>query len=184
MTFVHPDWFTGMLEYGFIYALPIILGISIIILGLLKDMNIKIFAVGIVILLLALPCSSLIIYEMFEVPSVQEKVVTVQEWQPKPGLQTQNGMMVINSANDLIMITSDGEAFLNQENFWFGKFDTRDIFNELKINGTYKIKYYGWREGFNSGFPNILKVEQVINENNTSPNNYNDYFGNVLVTSK
>ena len=30
-------------------------------------------------------------------------------------------------------------------------------------------------EGFNKGFPNILSVEEVINESNTSPNNN---FGN------
>lgn len=184
MTFIQPDWFTGMIEYGFIYALPILLGIFIIILGLLKDTNIKLIAIGGIFLILAIPCSTLIIHEMFEVPSVKEEVITVHEWQPKPGLKPQNGMMVINSANDLMLVTSNGEGFLNEENFWFGKFNTRDIFNDLKINGTYKIKYYGWREGFNSGFPNILSIEEVINETNTSSNNYNEYFGNVIVSSK
>ena len=91
--------------------------------------------------------------------------------------------MVINSADDLMLITTDNEGFLNEENFLFGKFNTRDIFNELKVNGTYKIKYYGWREGYNSGFPNILAVEEVINETNASSNDYNKYFGNVFVSS-
>lgn len=183
MTFVQPDWFTGMLAYGFIYALPMVLGIAIIILATLKDLNMKILGIGIVVMILAIPCSSLIVYEMFEVPSVQEKVITVQEWQPKPGLQIHDGMMVINSADDLMLITTDNEGFLNEENFLFGKFNTRDIFNELKVNGTYKIKYYGWREGYNSGFPNILAVEEVINETNASSNDYNKYFGNVFVSS-
>ena len=183
MTFIQPDWFTGMLMYGFIYALPIVLGIAVIILGILKDFNVKILVIGIIAMILAIPCSSLIVYEMFEVPSVQEKTITVQEWQPKPGLKTQDGMMVINSADDLILITKDNEGFLNEENFFFGKFNTRDIFNELKVNGTYKIKYYGWREGYNSGFPNILAVEEVINETNASSNDYNKYFGNVIVSN-
>lgn len=184
MAFISPDWFTGMIMYGFVYALPMILGICIVILGILKNMNVKILALGAVIMILALPCSSLIIHEMFEVPSVQEKTITVQEWQPKPGLKVQDGMMVVNSADDLILITTEEEAFSNEESFWFGKFNTRDIFNQLKVNGTYKIKYYGWREGYNSGFPNILSIEEVVNENNTTPHEYNKYFGNVFVTTR
>lgn len=121
---------------------------------------------------------------MFETASVQEEIITVQGWQPKPNIQiNENGMMVINSADDLMLITKDGKSFLNEENFWFQKFNTRDIFNDLKVNGTYKIKYYGWREGFNSGFPNILSIEEVIDENNTSSNNYDKYFGNQMVVN-
>ena len=77
-----------------------------------------------------------------------------------------------------MMVTRERECFLNNENFLFGKFDTRDIQNNLKVNGTYKIKYYGWKEGFNNRFPNILSVKEVINESNTSPNNN---FGNSFV---
>lgn len=184
MAFIPPDWFTGMIMYGFIYGLPILLGISIIILGLIKDFNIKILAIGIVICFISVICSSYITHEMFETPSVQEEIITVQGWQPKPNIQiNENGMMVINSADDLMLITKDGKSFLNEENFWFQKFNTRDIFNDLKVNGTYKIKYYGWREGFNSGFPNILSIEEVIDENNTSSNNYDKYFGNQLIVN-
>lgn len=182
MAFIPPDWFTGMLSYVFIYGLPILLGIFIIFLSIIKD-NYKIAIVGLILMMLAIPCGGYITHEMFEVPSVQEKIITVQEWQPKPNIEIKNGMMVVDSADDLILITTDGESFLNEENFWFGKFNTRDIFNQLKINGTYKIKYYGWREGFNSGFPNIISIEEIINENNTVPNDYNKYFGNVIVTS-
>lgn len=63
-----------------------------------------------------------------------------------------------------MMITTEYEEFLNEKNFLLKKFNTRDIFNELKINEAYKIKYYGWRNGFNSEFPNIISVKEVINE--------------------
>jgi hypothetical protein len=53
----------------------------------------------------------------------------------------------------LLLVTTENEGFLNMENLFFGKFNTRDIFNQLKVGGTYKITYYGWRIGFNSGFP-------------------------------
>ena len=76
--------------------------------------------------------------------------------------------------------TADGEGFLNEENFLFQKFDTRDILNTLKPHGTYNITFFGWREGFNSGFPNILSVNEVVDESNASNVSLNDYFGTKL----
>lgn len=91
--------------------------------------------------------------------------------------------MVIDNANELLLVTTDGEGFFNNENFFFDKFNTRDIFNKLKVGGTYKIKYYGWRNGYNSGFPNILSVEEVIDETNATENKYGDYFGTKLASN-
>lgn len=117
-------------------------------------------------------------WNAYEVPSVQDKIITVQGWEPKPGIiANKYGTMVIDNANELMLVTKDGEGFFNNENFLFQKFNTRDVFNQLKVGGTYKIRYYGWRNGFNSGFPNVLSVEQVINETNATNNDYNKYFG-------
>jgi hypothetical protein len=120
-------------------------------------------------------------WSAYEVPSVQEKIITVQGWETKPGIIADKyGRMVIDNANELMLVTTSNEGFFNNENFLFQKFNTRDIFNQLKVGGTYKIKYYGWRNGYNSGFPNILSVEQVINEINATNNDYNKYFGTKL----
>ena len=115
-------------------------------------------------------------------PSVQEKTVTVDSWQPKAGISTnENGMMVIDNADQLMMVTTDKEGFLNEENFLFGKFDTRDILNDLSPGTVVKIKYYGWREGFNSGFPNILSVEEIIDDSNATHMSEGDYFGTKII---
>ena len=136
MAFIPPNWFTGMIIYGLIYILPILLGVSIIITSLIKVFNMKMLAIGIIICFISIVCSSYITHEMFEIPSVQEEIITVQGWEPKPNIQiNENGIMVINSADDLMLITKDGKSFLNEENFWFQKFNTRDIFNDLKVNG-------------------------------------------------
>ena len=100
---------------------------------------------------------------------------------PNVNVNTLGDKNEINDASDLLLITTDGEAFENTETFWFQKFDTRDIFYQLRENGTYKIKYYGWREGFTNSFPNVLSVEQVVDENGTVPPSYNKYFGINLV---
>ena len=113
-----------------------------------------------------------------EQPSIREEIVTVDAIQPRPGaVAMNNDGYVIDNSDQLMFVTKDGREFGNYENWPFGKFETRTIFNQLRINGTYKIKYYGWRNGHNNEFPNILSVEEVIDENNTQPNDFNKYFG-------
>ncbi len=182
MAFVAPSWFSGMLIWAGYIGIPII--IAIITFALInRSRNKMLEKIAIVILvccaLFAVFGSSIMWHYQFEVPSVNEKTIKVASWQPKVGIEVnENGLMVIDSADDLMMVTDTGEGFLNQENFLFFKFNTRDIYNQLKVNGTYKIKYYGWREGFNNGFPNILSIEEVIDENHTQTNNN---FGNSIV---
>ena len=181
MVFVAPNWFTGALIWGAIYILPFLVILMIVLYGVVME-KFKITAIGVVLIVLCIIGSSFVWYETMEAPSVQEKVITVQEWQPRADIGTnENGMMVVDSADDLMLITTDGECFVNTEHFWFQKFNTRDPFNQLKVNGTYKIRYYGWREPFNTGFPNILSVEEVIDESNTTAQRYGDYFGVKLV---
>lgn len=181
MVFVAPDWFSGALFWGAIYILPLIVAMIIFVLGLVFE-KWSLNVIAFVLIGLCIVGSGYIWYETMELPSVQEKVITVQEWQPRVDIGTnENGMMVVDSADDLMLVTTDGECFYNTEHFWFQKFNTRDPFNQLKVNGTYKIKYYGWREPFNSGFPNILSVEEVIDETNTTAQKYSDYFGVKLV---
>lgn len=135
----------------------------------------------IVAVIVVYPIGCVYWFNAYEVPSVQEKVITVQGWEPRPGIvYNDNGMMTISNADQLLLVTTENEGFFNMENFLFGKFNTRDIFNQLKVGGTYKIKYYGWRNGFNSGFPNILSVEEVVNETGAKNNTYGDYFGTKL----
>jgi hypothetical protein len=182
--FISPNWFEGwLIQFGIFIVIPLIIAI---IIGLIikrkkNSKGLGLISVGIsfiIVLLIMMPVGSVFWHYAYEVPSIQEKIITVQEWQPKAGIKyNTEGVMTIDNADQLMLITTEGEGFLNEENFLFQKFNTRDIFNDLKINGTYKIKYYGWRNGFNSGFPNILSVEKIINENGTRNNKYGDYFG-------
>ena len=116
--------------------------------------------------------------EWMEQPSVRTDTITITGIQPRPGavVITSEGY-AIDNANQLMFTTSDGREFANTENWMFNKFETRTIFNQLRIGGTYKIKYYGWRNGQNNEFPNILSIEEVIDETNTTSNDYNKYFG-------
>lgn len=177
MVFVPPTWWILALTKIAYVLVPIAIGVSIILTGLAKD-KVLLILIGIIIIVAGIGLSDYMAHNTFEVPSVQEKVITVDDYQIKPNIQkNDNGFIVVDSADDLLLVTKDGESFLNEENFWFGKFNTRDIFNQLKTNGTYKIKYYSWREPFFSMFPNILSVEEVIDETNATANNFNKYSG-------
>jgi hypothetical protein len=204
--FIAPNWLEGLLIQAGIYiGIPLIIAV---ILGLVRWKKLKnkphhkaypdepyyeepyyneskklsialTFALAFMVSAIVMyPLGSVYWWSAYEVPSVQEKIITVQGWEPKAGMVSGDyGGMVISNADQLMLVAKDGEGFFNNENFLFQKFNTRDIFNQLKVGGTYKIKYYGWRNGYNSGFPNILSVEQVINETNTTSNDYNKYFG-------
>ena len=177
MTFVPPSWWMiGLTKIGYL-LIPLIIGIIIALYGFTKD-KIILIILGSIIVVAGFGLASMTWHNNYEVPSVQEKIITVSDYQIKPNIQkNDHGMIVVDSADDLLMVTTDGESFLNEENFWFGKWNTRDLFNQLKTGGTYKIKYYGWREPFFSTFPNILSVEEVIDESNATNNNFNKYSG-------
>ena len=190
MVFVHPSWFEGFLIWV-LYGIPLFVCVGLVVFSFLKAFTTdeeKWLKVGVVFMILTVLCvpvcegvGGYLWHESYEVPSVQSKIVTVDSWQPKAGIHTnENGVMVIDNADQLMMVTEDGEGFLNEENFLFQKFDTRDILNELKPHGKYNITYYGWREGFNSGFPNILSVNEVVDESNATNVSLNDYFGTKL----
>ena len=182
MVFTNPTWFEGMLVMAGYFLIPLILGIILLAVCFIKDKPIIGTTLFSVCFIVAMFGSWYLWWDNYEVPSVQSKVVTVDNWQPKAGIHTNDkGMMIIDNADQLMLITSDGEGFLNEENFLFQKFDTRDILNTMKPGGTYNISYYGWREGFNSGFPNILSVEKVVDESNATNVSVGDYFGTKLV---
>lgn len=175
--FIPPTWWMlGLTKIGYL-IIPIIIGVIIGLYGFAKD-KFFLIVIAAIIIFAGFVGASYLWHENFEVASIDEKIITVSDYQIKPNIQRNNqGFVVVDSADDLLLVTSDGEAFLNEENFWFQKFNTRDIFNQLKVNGTYKVTVYGWREPFFSTFPNILSIEEVIDESNATNNNFNKYSG-------
>lgn len=179
--FIAPTWFEGLL-FWLIFLIPITLGIGLIFINKKNSKVLSVLSIVLIIIgVICLIASPVLWFYTYEVPSVSEKTVTVASWQPKPGLEVNDkGVMVIDSADDLMMITSTCEGFKNDENLFFGKFDTRDILNKAKPGSVVKVKYYGWREGFNNGFPNILSID-VVDDSNADNKTVNDYFGTKVV---
>ena len=169
MVFAQPTWIEGTIYFALWVAVPCIIGLVLMGIGAMRHQSdyhkgTIPFTIGMIVLVIGVigggPMAHVGWHYQYEVPSVQEKVITVDDWQPTFGKYWGD----VDGADDLMLKTTDGELFGTEENLLFQKFATRDILDQLKPNGTYKIKYYGWREGFNNGVPNILAVEQVINE--------------------
>ncbi|PCJ96645.1 MAG: hypothetical protein COA52_01180 [Hyphomicrobiales bacterium] len=57
------------------------------------------------------------------------------------------------------IIYTDGEVFENTDSWLFFKFNSADVYNELKLNTTYDVKVTGLRFPFFSWKRNIVKVE-------------------------
>ena len=173
MVFVPPTWVEGMYIWILYIIIPLLIGAFVFVYT--NRIKHKYKYIGVAILIFCILCSvfgSCILWHIcYEEPSVSEKIVTVSCWQPSFGIS----MEEVDSADDLLMQTSTGELYGNTEDFLFNKFNTRNILNTLKPNGTYKIEYYGWREGYNSGVPNILSVEEIIDESNCTNHSITDY---------
>lgn len=58
--------------------------------------------------------------------------------------------------------TANGEemVFENTDSVFEGKFNSSDIYGQLKVNRKYHIKVYGWRIPFFSAYQNIVSVKE------------------------
>ena len=56
------------------------------------------------------------------------------------------------------LIYCEGEVLENTDSYVYGKFDSSDFYNELKIDSTYTVKVVGWRIPILSHYRNIIKI--------------------------
>ena len=185
--YVEPTWIELLLKSSALYIAEILCIILILYViykisnkFVKKKMNVEAIVISslIILIICGVLASGILWNEWMEKPSVRTAQVTITGIQPAPGMVKLNADgYVISNSDQLMFTTKEGLDFKNIERWEFSKFETRSIFNQLRVNGTYRIKYYGWRNGHSNEFPNILSVEEVIDENNTSPNDFNAWFG-------
>lgn len=65
-----------------------------------------------------------------------------------------------NSSQQKLVYTDCG-VFEVADTIIFGKFNSADTYGSLQEGETYKLSYYGWRNGFFSMFPNITEAVKV-----------------------
>ena len=80
-----------------------------------------------------------------------EAVVTIEK----------SEMVLSKDKGKYLIFTKKSGVFENTDSWFRLKFDSSDMYNLLKEGKTYKIKYYGWRIGFFSMYPNIYDAVEV-----------------------
>lgn len=66
-----------------------------------------------------------------------------------------------SKGNSIYRIYSDCGVFAVDDNLFFGKFNSADTYNKIKVGSTYQFDTVGFRNGFLSMFPNILSATPV-----------------------
>ena len=60
--------------------------------------------------------------------------------------------------NGKYLIFTENEVFENTDDLFLLKFNSSDLYNQLKVNKNYKVKVIGWRIPFFSMYRNIIKI--------------------------
>jgi len=65
----------------------------------------------------------------------------------------------INSEKHVYMVTDQkGNSYKIQDTIFYWHFKSTDLWTKLEQGKTYRIKAYGWRIAFISGYPNIIEA--------------------------
>lgn len=66
-----------------------------------------------------------------------------------------------SSVHSKYLIFTDKGVYENGDSIWFWKFNSSDVYGQLKVNQCFKAKTNWFRVPFLSMYQNIIKVEQI-----------------------
>ena len=58
------------------------------------------------------------------------------------------------------LVYTENETFENTDSWLYLKFDSSDLYGQMKSDQTYKVKVAGWRWKFFSSYRNIVVLEE------------------------
>lgn len=61
-------------------------------------------------------------------------------------------------AEDLYLIYTDKGTFKIEDQLFYGKFNSSDLYGKIMKDSTYTFKVGGYRVGITSSYPNIIKI--------------------------
>ncbi|URP22345.1 hypothetical protein SEA_BIG4_312 [Microbacterium phage Big4] len=64
----------------------------------------------------------------------------------------------VDGGTDYRVFTDNCGTFGVQDDFWLGQWNSADTYGSIRVGDTYDFEAYGWRNGFFSTFPNIIKA--------------------------
>lgn len=66
---------------------------------------------------------------------------------------------VSNKESSRYLIFTENETFENTDSWMFLKFDSSDLYGQLKTDSTYNVKVAGWRIKMLSSYRNIISIQ-------------------------
>lgn len=85
--------------------------------------------------------------------------ITVTEKERVMDRHSQDG-----SVSSRYLIWSEDETFENTDTLLKGKFNSSDLYGQLKVGNTYDCEVYGWRNGFFSSYRNLVRCKELVDE--------------------
>lgn len=73
-------------------------------------------------------------------------------------LTVQSKERITDGSNSKYLVFTDGEVFENTDNWWVLKFNSSDVYGQLREGATCQAVVSGWRIPFFSSYRNILSV--------------------------
>lgn len=67
--------------------------------------------------------------------------------------------------DDKYLIYTDNGTYEITDSLTYWRWDSSDLYGEIKVGKTYRAKVYGWRIPFLSSYKNIVSVKEVKSEN-------------------
>lgn len=68
---------------------------------------------------------------------------------------------VHDGASSRYMVYGEAEVYQNTDSVFFGKFNSSDLYRDIKEGHSYRFEVVGWRVPFLSWYRNIIKVEEI-----------------------
>jgi hypothetical protein len=65
-----------------------------------------------------------------------------------------------NNGHQYLIFTPQG-VFKDTDNFWRGKFNSSDLFNELQVGATYRCQVHGERQHLSSNYPDLMTCVKI-----------------------
>lgn len=65
---------------------------------------------------------------------------------------------IVNSDDSYYLVFCEEIVLKNSDSLWNWKWNSSDIYKDLDVEKSYKLKVYGWRMPILSWYPNIISI--------------------------
>lgn len=106
---------------------------------------------GLVIVLFVIAFIAVIAVNVYSVYGTQRTVTFTVNHRERTG----------GDSGKYLVYTNEEGVFQDTDAIWYLKYDSSDVYNQLREGGEYECEVYGWRVPFFSWYPNIKSCKTL-----------------------